>query len=40
MVATFAAGGGVNGWLSVAGDELFVPVGNSAPPQVLALALP
>ena len=40
VVATFDAGGGVNGWLSVAGDEVFVPVGNSAPPQVLALALP
>ena len=40
VVATFDAGGGVNGWLSAAGDELFVPVGNAAPPQVLALALP
>ncbi len=39
-LATFDAGGGVNGWLSVAGDQVFVPVGNSAPPQVLALGLP
>lgn len=40
VVATFDAGGGVNGWLAVAGDEVFVPVGNSAPPQLLALGLP
>ena len=40
VVATFDAGGGVNGWPSVAGDVLFVPIGNTAPPQVLALGLP
>ena len=39
-VAIFDAGGGVNGWPSVAGDTVFVPVGNHAPPQVLALGLP
>ena len=33
------AGGGVNGWMAVAGDELFVPVGNAAPPQLLTLRL-
>ncbi|HEY8058142.1 MAG TPA: PQQ-binding-like beta-propeller repeat protein, partial [Acidimicrobiales bacterium] len=37
IVWTFDAGDGVNGWMSVVGDELFVPVGNAAPPQLLAL---
>ncbi len=40
MVWTHDAGGGVNGWLSVAGDRLVVPVGMSDPPALLALALP
>jgi hypothetical protein len=39
-VWTFAAGGGINGWMSVVGDHLYVPVGNSAPPALLDLGLP
>jgi glucose dehydrogenase len=34
------AGGGVNGWMSVAGDTIVVPVGNANPAAVLALSLP
>ena len=30
----------MNGWLSVAGDRLIVPVGMSNPPALLALGLP
>ena len=31
------AGGGINGWLSAAGDDLYVPVGAAAPPTLVAL---
>ena len=37
---TIDAGGGVNGWMAVAGDRLIVPVGMSDPPALLALGLP
>jgi glucose dehydrogenase len=34
------ADGGINGWLSATADTLYVPVGQSNPPQILALRLP
>ena len=34
------APGGINGWMSVAGDMLVVPVGNADPPQLVAYRLP
>jgi outer membrane protein assembly factor BamB len=34
------AGGGINGWLSPAGNTLYVPVGQARPPHLLALRLP
>ena len=34
------AEGGINGWLSAAGDDLYVPVGNADPPSLLTLRLP
>jgi outer membrane protein assembly factor BamB len=37
IVATRDLGGGVNGWLSVAGDRLVVPIGMGQPPALLAL---
>jgi outer membrane protein assembly factor BamB len=30
------APGGINGWMSAAGDQLVVPVGNAQPSQVVA----
>jgi len=33
------APGGINGWMSVAGNQLIVPVGNGQPPSVVAYAL-
>ncbi len=39
MVGTRDLGGGVNGWLSVAGDRLIIPIGMSNPPALLALGL-
>ena len=39
-VWTYAADGGINGWLSAAGDDLYVPVGNAETPHVLTLRLP
>jgi hypothetical protein len=33
-------GGTVNGWMSVAGDLVLVPVGGADPPQLVALRLP
>jgi hypothetical protein len=32
--------GSVNGWLSIAGDLVVVPIGGTSPPEVLALRLP
>jgi outer membrane protein assembly factor BamB len=40
IVWTGDAGGGVNGWLSAAGDDLYIPVGNASPPALLNLTLP
>ena len=40
IVWTHEAGGGVNGWMAVAGDRLVVPVGMGDPPALLALGLP
>ncbi|MCU1459731.1 MAG: Cytochrome c class, partial [Actinomycetia bacterium] len=40
VVWSYDAGGGVNGWMSVAGDTIVIPVGSSSPPAVLALSLP
>lgn len=40
VVWQYDAGGGVNGWMSVAGDTIVIPVGNGKPPAVLALSLP
>jgi outer membrane protein assembly factor BamB len=34
------ADGGISGWLSATTDTLYVPVGQSRPPQILALRLP
>ena len=34
-----AADGGINGWLAVAGNTLYVPVGNADPPKLLAVRL-
>lgn len=36
----YEAGGGINGWLSIAGDTIVVPVGNARPPAMVALSLP
>ena len=33
------APGGINGWMSVAGDLLVVPVGNADPPRLVAYRL-
>jgi len=32
--------GAVNGWLSIAGNLVVIPVGGTQPPEVLALRLP
>jgi glucose dehydrogenase len=40
IVWKHAAGGGINGWMTAVGDTLYVPVGNSRPPKLLALRLP
>jgi outer membrane protein assembly factor BamB len=40
IVWKFDAGGGVNGWMSVAGDTIVLPVGSANPPAMLALSLP
>ena len=34
------APGGINGWMSVAGDLVVVPVGNADPPRLVAYGLP
>lgn len=36
---TVDAGGGVNGWMAVAGDRIIVPVGQANPPALLALRI-
>jgi alcohol dehydrogenase (cytochrome c) len=40
IVRTIDLPGGVNGWMAVSGGELFVPVSNADPAQVVALRLP
>ncbi len=37
IVHTMPAGGGVNGWMSLAGDKIVVPVGQADTPTLLAL---
>src|SRR5205807_5215773 len=39
QVWMWQAPGGINGFLSVAGDTLLVPVGLASPPQVVALKI-
>jgi glucose dehydrogenase len=39
IVWKYKADGGINGWLSATADTLYVPVGQSSPPQILALRL-
>ena len=39
QVWTWQAPGGINGFLSVAGDTLLVPVGLASPPQLVALRI-
>ncbi len=34
------AGGGINGWLTPVGDTIYIPVGQTKTPQLLALRLP
>jgi len=40
VVWRYQAGGTINGWMSVAGRTIILPVGGAHPPAVLALALP
>jgi len=40
IVRSWASGGGVNGWMAALDDVLLVPVGQSRPPQLVALGLP
>lgn len=40
IVWKYDAGSGINGWMSVAGDTIVLPVGNARPPAVLTLSLP
>ena len=40
IVWKYETGSGINGWMSVAGNMIVVPVGNARPPVMLALALP
>ena len=35
----YDAEGGINGWMSAAGDDLYIPVGNADPPSLLTLRL-
>jgi glucose dehydrogenase len=39
VVWKYDAGGGINGWMSVAGDTIILPVGDAKPPAVVALSL-
>jgi len=39
IVWTHKAAGGINGWLTASGDTLYVPVGNTKAPNLLALRL-
>ena len=32
--------GAVNGWMSISGDLMIIPVGGTRPPEFLALRLP
>ena len=35
-ISTTKAAGGINGWMSAAGNQLIIPVGNATPPQIVA----
>jgi hypothetical protein len=37
---TMKAPGGINGWMSVSGRTIIVPVGDAKPPTIWALRLP
>jgi glucose dehydrogenase len=39
-VWSYQAAGAINGWMSVVGDSMYIPVGQSTPPEVVALRLP
>ena len=39
IVWEYDAEGGINGWMSAAGDDLYIPVGNADPPSLLTLRL-
>ena len=39
IVHTLDLGGGTNGWMSVADDQLVVPIGSSPPARVVALGI-
>jgi outer membrane protein assembly factor BamB len=40
IVRSWAAGGGINGWMAALDDVVLVPVGTSHPPALVALGLP
>ena len=40
IVRSWAAGGGINGWMAALDDVVLVPVGTSRPPALVALGLP
>ena len=39
IVHTMSLGGGTNGWMAVADDQLLIPVGTSPPARLVALGL-
>ena len=39
LVKTIKADGGINGWMSAAGDQIIVPVGNASKPHLVAYAI-
>lgn len=38
ILRTIDTGGGINGWMSAAGDQLIVPVGTTSPPRLVAFS--
>ena len=40
IVHQFAAPGGINGWMSIVGDTIYLPVGQASPPQIVAYGIP
>ena len=39
IVHTIKTAGGINGWMSAAGDQLVVPIGNAQPPRLVAYSI-